>query len=205
MVNDEFIVTGAAQDIGLMFQREDVENYLYYGEYYTDGIEPLFPDLEGNQDALPYWDIFEDDVDAHLIDETLQESYITWRPVKFNTSVEYGFGRAYQPCNYLISNNSGKVRYVNLVGMQLAGVRRPKGMVYALSSYWDHKITDKLRFKIAYTLDDYSYTNLGLMVSSTFNKFNVYLATENILGYTNLAKTNNVAIQFGMQLIFGDL
>ena len=65
-IDQNFVVTGAIQDFGLMYQREDVENYLYYGTYETSGIEPLFPEVAPGGKAIPYWDIFEDEVDANL-------------------------------------------------------------------------------------------------------------------------------------------
>lgn len=202
-IHEQFAVTGSVLDLGLMYQRHDVENYLYFGEYQTDGIEPLFPDLDSRGRAIPYWDIFEDEVEENLQDETLEESYFTWRPFKINTSFELGFGRSYKPCNYLLPNN--KVRFVNLMGMQIAAVKRPKGLVYSLSTYYDRKLSEKYRVKVAYTLDDYSYTNFGVMFSSTFNAFNVYIAAENIFDFTNLAKANHAAVQFGMQFILDEL
>ncbi|HSP83569.1 MAG TPA: DUF5723 family protein, partial [Gillisia sp.] len=99
-LRNNMVISGSVQDIGLMWQREDVENYTYKGSYQTDGLEPLFPELGPNGKAIPYWDIFEDDVDRNLVDETLQESYVTWRPFKMNAGIEFIFGETYMPCDY---------------------------------------------------------------------------------------------------------
>lgn len=197
-VNEQFKITGAARDIGLMFQQKDVETYHYYGDYQTDGLEPLFPHLDNNDSAIPYWAKFEDEIDANLKDETYNRGYVTWRPLKLVTSMEYGFGRALLPCNYMLVD---EVRYLNLVGMQLSAVNRPKGPELGLTGYYDRKIGENKRVRVAYTLNDYSFTNIGLMFSSTFNKFNVYLAANNLLALPNLAKANRFSFQFGMQLI----
>ncbi|MDT0646254.1 DUF5723 family protein [Zunongwangia sp. F260] len=199
-VNEQFIVTGAVQDIGIMFQRTDVENYRYYGSYETEGIEPLFPEQE-NTEAIPYWDIFEDEVDANLQDETLEDPYVTWRPVKFNTTMEFGFGRAFLPCNYRLVKEA---RYMNAAGLLLSGVNRPKGIALSMTAYYDKLITEKFGFRAAYTIDDYSFTNVGLMAHRTFGSFNIYLAANNLLGFPNFAKANSTSLQFGMQFIFKD-
>lgn len=201
-VTDQFKFTGAIQDVGMMFQRRDVENYRYFGSYATDGLEPLFPDLDDRDEAIPYWDIFEDEVNRNLQDETLNRSYATWRPFKVHTSMDYGFGRAFQPCDYRIVS---KERYLNLVGLQLSGINRPKGLVYNLTAYYGRKITEHQQVRFAYTLDDYSFTNLGLMYSTRFKKFNFYLAANNLLALPNLAKAKSFSLQLGMQLIFDDL
>ncbi|WP_034889266.1 DUF5723 family protein [Gillisia sp. Hel_I_29] len=198
-IDQNFVVTGAIQDFGLMYQREDVENYLYYGTYETSGIEPLFPEVAPGGKAIPYWDIFEDEVDANLKDETIQESYITWRPLKINTSLQYGFGETVGPCNYL---RPLKRRFENIFGIQLFGVKRPRGLKYAFTMFYDRKFTPDLRMKITYTLDDFSYANVGLMVSKKINNFNLYLAADNLFGYINLARSQHQALQMGLQFIF---
>ena len=195
IVDEQFIVSGSVQDVGVIFQRTEVENYRYFGAYETSGIKPLFPE----SGSRPYWDEFEKEVDENLQDKTTNESYSTWRPVKANLGIQFGFGQAFLPCNYLTVK---KVRYMNLIGMQLNGVRRPKGFVTRFTTYWDRKINEKHRVKVGYSIDDYSFTNIGLMYTATFKKFNVYLAVNNFLAFPNLAKANNASLQLGMQFVF---
>lgn len=193
------IVTGSVQDLGLMYQRDDVENYTYKGSYQTDGIEPLFPEIAPNGQTFPYWDIFEDDVDRNLVDETLNESYFTWRPFRLNASIEYKFGESFSLCDYRVLTTSS---YHSRLGMQLFGIKRPNTFKYALTTYYDRRITPALRMKVAYTLDDFSYTNVGLLVSTKFKSWNFYLAADNLFGYINLAKSHYQSVQLGMQFIF---
>ena len=201
LMHEQLILTASVQDLGMMFQTKDVENYHYFGNYTTEGIEPLFPEIEPDGSTLPYWDIFEDELEENLRDETYNRKYVTWRPVKMNLSAEFGFGPAFMPCDYL---TVPKIRFMNLIGMQMAAVKRPKGLIYTLSTYWDRKINETQRFRVAYTLDDYSLTNLGLMYTSTFKNFNVYLATYNVLAFPNLAKAHSASIQLGLQLVFDE-
>ncbi len=198
-IEEDLIVTGSVQDLGLMFHKKDVENYFYTGSYQTDGIEPLFPEAGPGATTLPYWDIFEAEVDANLKDEILNKAYLTWRPYILNASVEYGFGRFYESCNCLVPEFK---EAVNLIGVHLFGIKRPKGLKYAVNSYYDRKITQNTRIKFAYTIDDFSYTNLGLLFSTRLKNFNFYLAADNLLGYFNLAKSNGQSVQLGFQFVF---
>lgn len=94
---------------------------------------------------------------------------------------------------------------MNLFGMLFSGVNRPKGPTYGVTAYWDRKVNDNLRFRLAYSADEFTITKLGLMVSSRFKNFNFYLAANDIIGYTNLAKANSASLQLGMQFVFKDL
>ncbi len=198
LIDQNFIATASVQDVGIMFHKKDVENYVYRGSYQTSGLEPLFPDTGPNGKTLPYWDYFENELDQNLKDETLHEKYITWRPWKVNASLSYGFGAQYAPCNYLRPTNR---RHKNLMGIQIFGIKRPHALKYAFTTFYDRKINPDLRMKVTYTLDDFSYTNVGLFLFKRINKFNFYLAADNLFGYLNLAKSRHESLQLGMQFI----
>jgi hypothetical protein len=75
-------------------------------------------------------------------------------------------------------------------------------MNYAITTYFDRKFSDNFRAKVSYTVDDFSYYNVGLLLSTKVKKFNFYIAADNLVGYFNLAKSQSASIQFGMQFIF---
>ena len=201
-VTEQLTLSGSVQDFGVMFHQKDVENYQYKGTFQTDGIEPLFPELEPNESAFSYWDIFEEEVDRRLVDETLTDPYKTWRPLKYNASVEFGSGTAFLPCDYLIYTEP---RFTNLFGLLFSGVSRPKGPTLGVTTYWDRKLTDNFRFRVSYGVDAFSLTKFGALVSKRFNNFNIYLAANDIIGFTNFANANSASLQFGMQFIFKEL
>ena len=68
--------------------------------------------------------------------------------------------------------------------------------------FYDRKFSPDLRMKLTYTLDDFSYTNVGLLVSKKLKNFNLYLAADNLFGYFNLAKSQHQSLQMGLQFIF---
>ncbi len=191
---DQYRVTGSILDIGFMRQTKNVESYRYYGDYETSGIELLLP---GTRE---YWDEWEDELDRNLKDETLTNSYTTWRPVKLNVSLDFGFSENAEPCNCY--RPMGRRRYYNHLGAQFFAMKRPRGLNYATTLYYDRTFSENLRGKITYTADSFSFSNIGLMVAARLYNFNFYLAADNLLDYTNLAKARNASVQIGFQLLF---
>ncbi|WP_298525512.1 DUF5723 family protein [uncultured Christiangramia sp.] len=201
-VTEQFSVNAAIQDFGVMFHQKDIENSRYFGSYETSGLQPLFPELNPGQETIPYWDVLEEELDVNLQDDKTFGAYNTWRPLKYNASIQFGTGKSILPCDYLISK---KPRYMNLFGMIVSGVNRPKGPTYGVTTYWDRKINDYFRFRVAYGLDQFSRTKFGVMASSRFKNFNAYIAVNDIIGYTNLANAHSASLQLGLQYVFKDL
>ena len=195
---DQYRITGSILDVGFINQTRNVENYRYYGDYETSGIELLFPGP--GEKTTSYWDVWENDLDRHLKDETLYNSYITWRPVKVNASIDFGFVENAEPCN--CHEPMGRRRYFNHVGLHIFAMKRPRGLHYATTFSYDKTFNQFFRAKVTYTADSFSYTNFGVLLSGRLYNFNVYLAADNLLGYTNLAKARNASVQLGLQLIF---
>ena len=130
----------------------------------------------------------------------MSASYTTWRPTKFNASINRGFGTNLNgDCD---CTNSGTDRYATNLGVQVFGIKRPRGVQGAVTAYVDRSWARFLRTKFTYTYDSFSNRNIGVLVSTKINKFNVYLAADNLLDYSNLARAQSASIQFGFQLIF---
>lgn len=58
--------------------------------------------------------------------------------------------------------------------------------------------------KATYTLDSYSYKNIGLGLSTQLGKLNLYVLADNLLEYHDLSKANSLSFQFGLNVIFKD-
>ena len=56
--------------------------------------------------------------------------------------------------------------------------------------------------KATYTLDSYSYKNIGLGLSSNLGPVNFYVLADNLLEYTDVTKANSLSFQFGFNVIF---
>ena len=199
-INNAWKFSASALDIGAVFNSKDVKNYHVNGSYSLDGINLLFPNLDEGEPTFPYYDDVEDEIDNQMVEEKLYASYVQFRPLKLNASLSYGFGRyyGYDGCNYL--RMADRKYHKHNVGMHLYSIFRPKGPQAAATLFYRRKFTDFLSAKVTYTADPYSFTNVGLGVSSVFGNVNFYVAADNLLRYGNLAKAKNISLQLGLNI-----
>lgn len=200
-INEQWSITGSVIDLGVISHKDDVRNFTASGNYETSGIELTFPALIEGDEFTDYWQDIEDEFkDSINTNDSLSNNYTSWRPVKFNTSVQYAFGEDRSgTCNCRTSSSR---KYVNKLGLHLNTIKRPRGLQTAITAYYDKDWTSGLLTRLTYTYDKRSATNLGFLVSTKINKFNLYLATDNLMQYTNVAKARGASLQLGMQLVF---
>lgn len=199
--DSHWTATASFIDVGAIFHTKDLRNYNLSGSYATDGINLQFPDILNGEQLIDYWEELENEFKENLpFEDELQNSYTTWRPTKFNASVNRGFGTNLNgDCD---CTNSGVDRYATNVGVQLFAIKRPRSIQRAVTLYIDRTWNRFFRTKMTYTYDAFSNRNIGLLFSTKINKFNVYLAADNLLDYSNLAKAQSASLQFGFQLLF---
>ena len=106
--------------------------------------------------------------------------------------------KKYKDCNCL-RENSG---YLNAVGMQLYAIKRPKQPQLALSTYYYRRLFNGLSAKATYTIDSYSFNNIGLGLSANVGGFNFYIIADNFLQYKNIYNAQSVSLQLGFNYIF---
>tara|TARA_R110002051_G_scaffold10175_3_gene38656 strand:- start:116244 stop:117635 length:1392 start_codon:yes stop_codon:yes gene_type:complete len=200
-LNERWTATASVLDFGAVAHVKDLRNYQLAGDYTLEGIEFEFPAILDGTVTTPYWQNLEDDIEEQLpFEDELSRKYVTWRPLKANASLNYGFGtNLYGDCD---CTNGGESKFANNAGLQLYAIKRPLSPQTAVTLYYDRRWTDFLRTKITYTADTFSKKNIGLLFSANIHKFNVYLAADNLLEYPNLAKAYNASVQFGFQLTF---
>jgi len=202
-INEQWLVTGSLIDIGFVRHREDVASSSATGNYETNGLELEFPAAIQGVNTTAYWQELEEEFeDAVTIEDSLSNPYTSWRPLKINGSVQYSFGEDRgEACN---CTSHLKRSYNNRVGAHLYSIKRPRGFQTALTAYYEKQWGNKLLSRVTYTYDKRSSRNVGLLISTKINKFNLYLAADNLIEYTNLAKARGASIQFGMQLVFNN-
>ncbi|RXM43809.1 DUF5723 family protein [Flavobacterium sp. YO64] len=195
-IEDNLQLTASVLDVGFIRQSKDVETRTYKGSYKYDGVNPSFGATDEPNDII-------DDFEKAIPEEKLYNKYTTWRPVKFNSSIQYSFGetRSDEDCN---CKGSSERKYLNAVGVQLFAMTMPKDPYAALTAFYKRSITEKLDVKATYTVDPYSYTNIGLGVSGTLGKLNMYVLVDNVFEYKDVSKANSIAFQFGFNFVFQD-
>jgi hypothetical protein len=170
-----------------------VRNYSYKGYFKYEGITPDF--ILGNSN-----DLIDEFYDAIPLD-TLSLKYTTWRPVKFNSSIQYSFGDGRNTdCNCI----GNEMKFKNSVGAQLFVMSAPRTPLMALTTYYRRKFFDSLEMKATYTIDSYSSKNIGLGLSTTIGKVNFYVLADNLLEYRDVSKANSLSFQLGFNIIFPD-
>lgn len=186
-------------DIGFIRHSKDVENYEIKGNYTFEGLNPIFPESGNGQTADEYWSEIKEDFEELFEVETTTTKFTTWRPAKFNTSLNYTFGKKKEKeCNCIKED----VGYLNAVGLQLYAISRPKQPELALTAYFYRRLFKALRVKATYTLDSYSLNNIGFGLSAHLGGANFYILADNILQYKNLYNAQSVSLQLGFNYIF---
>ncbi|WP_075342580.1 DUF5723 family protein [Tenacibaculum agarivorans] len=192
--NDQLEYSASLLDVGFISYSENTRNQFLSGSYTFTGLEFQYDGT--NPD---YWQNLNDELDASLPRSENKESYTVLRPIKLYAGAKYSFGksRSEQFCSDISFNDY----YDNAVGGQLYSVLTPAGPRFALTGFYERKFSKYLNTKVTYTVDDFSYSNFGLGVSTNFWKMNVYAIADNIFRLTDIANANNAAFQFGINFV----
>jgi hypothetical protein len=187
-------LTASLVDIGFVNHTSEVRSYSFKGYYNNVGLTPDFILGNSNDDLLQQFQ------DAIPLD-TLSVKYKTWRPLKFNSSIQYSFGDGRNSeCNCV----GNEIKYSNSVGAQLFVMSTPRMPLMALTTYYRRQIFDSLEMKATYTIDSFSSKNIGLGLSTTIGKVNFYVLADNLLEYRDVSKANSLSFQLGLNIIFPD-
>jgi len=191
---DNIQITGSILDVGFISHSKDVENFTWKGYYKYVGTNPNF---SGTNDPNSVYDDFKEAIPL----DTLHNKYTTLRPIKLNASYKYSFGTSSEEDCVCTATEK---RYKNAVGAQFFMMSTPRLPITALTGFYQRNFSDKLQLKATYTLDSYSYTNIGLGFSANLGAFNMYFMADNLLEYRDVSKANSLSFQFGFNFIFKD-
>jgi len=193
-VNKKVKIKASLSDLGFIRHVKNTAVYKVKGNYIFDGLNLLFP--EG--DVVEYWSNLEDDIDEKIKTEVLSSKYTSLRSLKFNSSIGYKFGKS-KSNNCLRSEVDNPLS--NEVGIQLFSIFRPRQPQFATSLYYYRRFSKHLQAKVTYTVSDFSATNVGAGFSTQMGAFNLYIMADNLIGFTDLSKSNQQSFQLGMNLI----
>lgn len=91
---------------------------------------------------------------------------------------------------------------MNGVGLQIYANASGVHTYLAPTLFYERKFGSFLQAKITYTVDSYSYKNVGFGIATQIGAFNMYLLADNLLHLNNVYEAKNASIQFGMNLVF---
>ena len=188
--------TASVIDLGYISHTKEVESYSYKGFYNYKGLVPHF----NNENAAQA--NYQDFKNAIVLD-TLHTKYTTWRPTKFNASAQYSFEEERVidgTCN--CEGTDPSIFYKSTVGAQLFAMTTPKSPLYALTAFYKRNFSRSFQMKATYTADSFSFTNVGLGMSTKIGPVNFYVLADNLLSYADVSKANSLSFQLGLNVIF---
>lgn len=197
--NKHWTLDASILDLGFVYHGNDVKRYEAKGDFVLDGIELIFPPLNEGQRTINYYTRLTDRFDASIPRDTITKGYIQMRPTKINVAITYGWGTfgEGEECDCL---DKGSARWREGAGLQVFSVIRPRRPHLAVSAFYYRRLTGFLSAKVAYTVDEYSASNIGGGFAADLGPVNFYLTVDNILRYGNLARAKNVSLQLGLNL-----
>ena len=206
-LNTQTTVTGSVLDLGFINNSKDVWNYTFSGSTVTDGISVFLPEDIDNVDN-DLWQELLDEIEEALPNGENESGYISWRPVKVYGSIRYDFGQGGNPvfdnCGCAVNASGGTNRdyYRNSLGGQLFMMKRPRGVQAALTGFYQRRFGRVASLKATYTVDKYSFTNIGLGANFQLGPVNFYVLADNLLSYSNIADSHYASLQFGFNIIY---
>jgi len=87
-------------------------------------------------------------------------------------------------------------------GLQIFSVLRSKGPQFAATVFYYRRLASFLKAKATYTIDPYSFSNVGLGLVTDVGALNFYASADNFLSYNNIAKAKQLSLQLGFNLKF---
>lgn len=198
-------ITGSLLDLGLIYHSGDISNYTLQGEDTIEGIEIILPDALADPNA-DFWQELVDEIEALIPFEDNENNYITFRPVKLYGSIRHNFGESgisdeICDCTDQAKSKEQNLQYENSVGGQIYAIHRPRGPQVAVTAFYQRRFGNVLALKGTYTVDKFTYTNIGLGMSLQAGPVNFYLLADNLLEYGNIAASNYASFQFGLNII----
>jgi hypothetical protein len=194
IITPQLQFSGSILDVGFVNHKTNIKNTVTKGSFTFEGIEFEYDGSNRN-----YWNELETAFKEQLPNTENNESYVSWRPTKVNAAIKYSFGGKRNKYCY---DNIFKEFYTDAFGAQLYAVFRPLKEQFALTGFYEKYFSNKLHAKVTYTIDDYSYYNIGLGVSAQIGKINFYGLLDNIASLSDISSANNISLQFGFNFIF---
>ncbi|SFR64328.1 DUF5723 family protein [Maribacter stanieri] len=207
-LTERITITGSLLDVGFIYHSSDPKSYSLKGNTTVEGIQINVLENFASLDR-DFWQDLVDDIEAEVPFETDTKSYVSFRPTKLYASIRNDFGEpvgkgGQQSCDCTAGSSDGgelRTKYRNSVGGQLYVINRPRGPQMALTGFYTRRIGNILALKGTYTVDKFSYTNVGLGMNLQAGPVNFYIMADNLLSYNNIADTNYASFQFGLNII----
>lgn len=195
-ISPQLQVTASILDLGYISYSNKIKNKTIKGSYNFDGIDFQFDSSNPN-----YWSDLTNDFNEKVPRVDNSDTYSLMRPTKIYSGLKYSYGKS-RIVRGDCYNTNYKEYYSNAIGVQLFSVIRPLQPHFALTGFYEKIIGDNIQTKFTYTIDDFSYSNIGFGLSTNIGKVNTYFIAGNILDLGSASSAKGASLQLGMNLIF---
>ena len=196
--SDEWTFTGSLLDIGMISFKHKLTNIDF-----DDAVIPSdeFYDPAGNE--LDYWETLY--IKDELPLNTDERSFSYLRSPRLNASVRYNMRRKVKYDQIAFRNVRADLSSDYLTssfGLQVYTAFRPSTPVWAVTGFYSRELNKYLSLKGTYTVDKFSFYNIGIGVSTHIKSFNFYLTADNLVALPTIKNSNYQSFQFGMNFTF---
>jgi hypothetical protein len=199
--------TASIRDLGFINFSSDVTAYEIKEDFAIQDV-PFDPPPG---DEVDYWrDLWTGYYDDGLLFDkldTVSSSYIQIRPTKLNGSVKKTklrrkkINSAYRTvqCD---EDFIGDMTLESEYGLQLYSEFRPVTVLWAVTGFYSRQFSKSFNAKFTYTVDRFSFYNVGIGLSARIKQFNLFVAADNLLALPSVRDSNYQSFQLGMNVIF---
>jgi len=177
--SDKLTFSGSLLDIGLISYLSNLGNYTVSGSQYYQG-----PFGQGSVEEQDFWNVF-DAMNANMTEETGSDPFVHFLDPKLYLGAAYKLNKRYD-LNFLLYNRllPGKLQTGTTVSLLTSPLKN-------------------LQTSISWSYMNNSITNLGVGRSYEKRPVQIYLVSDNIMGFILPMSTKNVNLRFGINLNLG--
>ncbi len=204
--DNDLTFTGSIRDLGFINFSNDVTTYEIKEDFSIEDVP--FDPPEGQE--VDYWDdLWTGYYEAGLLEDkldTLASAYTQIRPVKLSGSVKKTKTRrkkinsAYRTVS-CDQDFIGDTTLESEYGLQVYSEFRPVTVLWAVTGFYSRQFSKSLNAKFTYTVDRFSFYNIGVGVSARIKQFNLFVAADNLLALPTVRDSNYQSFQLGMNVI----
>ena len=174
--NERWTLSGSLLDLGMIWYRSNVSNYTLDGQYLYNG-----PFGDGQVDNTYLWDVF-DQLNQNMTETLTSRSYLYFLDPRLYLGAARQLNKRYD-LNFLLYN-------------RLLPGKLQTGATVSLLTRQDKA----LRTSVSWSYMNNSFVNLGFGVSYGKSPVQLYVVTDNILGFILPLSVKNVNLRFGINL-----
>ncbi len=196
--SDELSFSGSLLDLGMLSFKHKLTTIDF-----EEAIIPSEDYYNPSGGSLDYWRTLW--LSDQLPLTTDEKSFSFTRSPKLNGSVRYDMKRKVKQEERAFRNVRADLSpdyLTSSFGMQVFTEFRPKYPIWAVTGFYSREFTNFLSAKATYTVDKFSYYNIGLGISAHIKSFNIYATADNLVALASIKNSNYQSFQFGMNFIF---